>query len=153
MLIRLNIEESNYRLLRRGDQEWIELAVLTGGARALMPQDRHVNQSTLEAAIDRAEDWLMPHAVQISGAYLDVVDATGRLESGLRDVLAMEDRRWTTEELEALFLDIDWMSARPHLMAKLQGREHFVADIVLLRELAHHAKLQEVRLTGSAQEG
>lgn len=153
MLIRLAIGEASYRLLRRSDQDWIELAVLAGGANALMSRGRHVDQSTLEAAIDRAEDWLMPHAVQISGAYLDVIDVTGRLESGLRDVLAMEDRRWTTEEFEALFLDIDWMCARPHLMAKLQGREHFVADIVLLRELAHHAKLKDVRLTGSAQEG
>lgn len=153
MLARLVIDESGYRLLRRGDQDWIELAVLQGGASALLLRNRPVDQRTLEAAIDRAENWLMPHAARISGAHLEVIDATGRLASGLREVLATEDRHWTIEQFETLFLDIDFMSARPHLAVKFQGREHVLADIVLLRELAHHAKLREIRLTDSAGDG
>lgn len=153
MLTRLTIDESSYRLLHCVGQGWVELAVLAGGANALLLRDRPVDQRTLEAAIDRAEDWLMPHATRINGARLEVIDATSRLKSGLRDVLTTEGCLWTTEQFEALFLDIDLMSARPHLAAKLQGREHFVADIVLLRELAHHAKLQDIRLTDSAREG
>lgn len=150
MLTRLTIGASNYRLLRRDERDWTELAVLPGGASALLPHSRPVDQRTLEAAIDRAEDWLMPHAARISGSDLDVLDTTGRLASGLQEVLATEGRHWTTEQFEALFLDIDLMSARPHLAAKLQGREHFVADVVLLRELAHHAKLREIRLADPA---
>lgn len=149
MLTRLTIDEPSYRLSRRGDQDWTELAVLAGGANALLPLDRSVDQRTLEAAIERAEDWLMPHAALISGSHLEVIDATGRLESGLQDVLATESRQWDAGQLESLFLELDFMSARPHLMARFQGREHFVADIVLLRELAHHAKLQGIRLSRS----
>lgn len=151
MLTRLVIDASSYRLSRRVGQDWIELAVLAGGANALLKPGRPIDQRALEAAIDHAEDWLMPQMTQISGAHLDVIDATGRLESGLQEVLATDSRQWDTGQLEALFLEIDFMSARPHLMARLDGRAHFVADMVLLRELAHHAKLQGVRLGPSAQ--
>lgn len=146
MLTRLIIDASSYRLSRHSGQDWTELAVLAGGAGALLPHGHPVNQRALESAIDHAEDWLMPHAAQISGAHLDVTDATGRLESGLEDVLATDSRQWDARQLESLFLEIDFMSARPHLTARLQGRDQFVADIVLLRELAHHAKLQGIRL-------
>ncbi len=147
MLTRLTIDASSYRLSRRSGEDWIELAVLAGGASTLLPQDRSVDQRALETLIERAEDWLMPHVALIKGSHLDVIDATGRLESGLQEVLATENRQWDTGQLESLFLEIDFMSARPHLASRLQGREPFVADIVLLRELAHHAKLQGVRLS------
>lgn len=151
MLTRLGIDASGYRLSRRVGQDWIELAVLAGGASVLLSRDHPVDQRALESAIDHAEDWLMPHMAQISGAHLEVIDVTGRLESGLQEVLATDSRQWDVGELEALFLEIDFMSARPHLMARLESRAHFVADIVLLRELAHHARLQGVRLSASAQ--
>jgi hypothetical protein len=150
MLTRLVIDESSYRLSRRGDQGWMEFAVLAGGANALLAPDRMVDQGALEAAIEHAEDWVMPHAAQLSGSHLDVIDATGRLEFGLQNVLAVDSHQWDKGQLESLFLEIDFMSARPHLMARLQGQEPFVADMVLLRELAHHANLQGVRLSPPA---
>jgi hypothetical protein len=146
MQARLVIDDAGYRLARQQAGDWIPVASLAGGPLALLPGDRPVDQSALEAAIEHAEDWLMPHARVLDGAELEVLDATGQLAAGLQDIAAGDIRAWDSTQLEALFLELDFMTARPHLAAHLKARRGTVAAIVLLRELAHHAKLQRVTL-------
>jgi hypothetical protein len=142
------IIDGSYRLARFHEGAWIELAVLAGGAHAILRDGRPVDQAALEAAIDHAEDWLMPHAVALSGADLEVIDTAGHLDAGLQEVFATDSRQWNSEQLESLFLQLDYMTARPHLAVRLGGHRETVAAIVLMRELAHHAKLERVRLRG-----
>ena len=143
---RLFIDAAGYRLAWRNGEAWTEVAVLAGGADRLLPAGRPIGQAALEAAIEHAEDWLMPHAAGLAGALLEVTDVTGRLAAGLHAVFASDARAWDAAQLEALFLQLDFMSTRPHLAAQLQARREFVADIVLLRELAHHGRLDSIRL-------
>jgi hypothetical protein len=147
MQARLTIDKS-YRLARLHEGAWVDLAVLAGGAHAVLADDRPVDQAALEAAIDHAEDWLMPHAAALSGADLEVIDAAGHLDAGLQEVFSTDSRRWDSAQLESLFLRLDFMTARPHLATRLEGQRETVAAIVLMRELAHHAKLERVTLRG-----
>lgn len=140
------IIDGSYRLARLHEGIWVELAVLAGGAHAVLPDGRPVDQAALETAIDHAEDWLMPHAVALRGAELEVIEAVGRLDAGLQDVFSSDSRQWDTAQLESLFQQLDYMTARPHLAASLEGHRETVAAIVLLRELAHHGKLERVWL-------
>ena len=140
------IIDGSYRLARLHEGAWVELAVLAGGSHSVLPDGRPVGQAALEAAIDHAEDWLMPHAVALSGADLEVINAAGHLDAGLQEVFATDSRQWDSAQLESLFLQLDFMTARPHLAARLEGHRETVAAIVLMRELAHHAKLERVWL-------
>lgn len=148
MLARLFINDAGYQLARLQADDWAELASLPGGPLALLPGARSVDQGALEAAIEHAEDWLMPHAVALNGADLEVVDSTGQLAAGLREIVAADTDEWDAEQLEALFLEVDFMTARPHIAVRLEALRETVAAIVLLRELAHHAKLRRVSLRG-----
>jgi hypothetical protein len=146
MEVRLAIGESAYVLLESRSGHWAELATLEGGSGALLPAGRRLDEGRLEAAIEVAEDWFMPHAAGLRGKALDVIDPTGRLSLGLEQVLSVVSRQWSVEDLEHLFLRlVDMTTGRsPH--PAVQGREGFVADVLLLRELAHHGQLREVRL-------
>ena len=146
MQARLAIDDSGYRLARDAGTGWIELAVLPGGPVALLRGSGSMDERALEAAIEHAEDWLMPHAAALSGAQLEVIDSTGRLASGLRDVFSADARQWDAEQIEALFLELGYMIARPRLASTLDGKRDFVAHIVMLRELAHHSKLRLIVL-------
>ncbi|HSI53720.1 MAG: hypothetical protein ACAH21_04725 [Ramlibacter sp.] len=148
MEARLTITASSYVLSYQKDGAWIEVAALPGGSTALLPGDGLPDDAALEMAIERAEDWVMPHATGLSGGQLEVIDSAGRLGSGLQEVFASQQRQWSVAQLESLFNEIAFRSARPHTAATLVLHRAFVADLVLLRELAHHAKLQQVRLGG-----
>jgi hypothetical protein len=146
MPARLAISESAYTLLDARDAQWIELARLPAGADALLPPARAIDEGGLEAAIEVAEDWLMPHATSLRGEVLHVDDATGRLKAGLEAVLSVTGSEWTVEEIEGLFLRLVDLGTGRNPTPALQGRQRFVADVVMLRELAHHGRLQAVRL-------
>lgn len=146
MQARLTLGAASYRLERLHEGSHIEVATLAGGAQAVLRDDRPVDQAALETAIERTEDWLMPHAAALSGADLDVVDTTGQLAPGLQEVFSATTRQWDAAQLEQLFLQLDFVTARPHLAARLNGHRQTVAAIVLLRELAQHAKLARVEL-------
>ncbi|WBY01352.1 hypothetical protein PE066_18090 [Ramlibacter tataouinensis] len=147
MTARLLIAGNGYVLARRADGGgWTELARLAGGAAALLPAAGRIGEAQLEAAIERAEDWLMPHAAALQGQILDVHDETGRLAEGLQSADLAGAREWNTEALEALFLRlVDRTLGR---FASQADEPAFIAHVLLLRELAHHGKLARVRLAG-----
>lgn len=137
---------ADYVLARQHGAGWTELARLPGGAATLMPDaGAGVGEPQMEGAIERAEDWLMPHAASLQGASLEVRDETRRLVQGLRAGYASSASEWSLEELEGLFLRV---------VDRTLGRRAvwpgdtpaFIADVVLLRELAHHGRLARVRL-------
>jgi hypothetical protein len=140
------VDGSSYVLSRQVGDDWVEVAVLPGGASVLLPGNGLPDEAALEMAIERSEDWVMPHAAGLAGSRLEVSDSTGRLADGLREVFASNGRQWSVAQLESLFNEIAILSARPHTAAALAPHRGFVADLVLLRELAHHGKLQQVRL-------
>lgn len=145
MSTRLLIAADGYVLSRQEGGNWIERGRLAGGAAALLPAAGPIGEAQLEAAIERAEDWLMPHAAPLQGETLEVRDETGRLVKGLRDGCAADAREWRTAELEELFLRlVDRALGRG--AASQAGDPAFVADVVLLRELAHHGRLDAVRI-------
>ncbi|MDB5861157.1 MAG: hypothetical protein JWQ76_4846 [Ramlibacter sp.] len=145
MATRLVIGASSYGLAQARGGAWVELAVLPGGAEALLPAPRRANEAGLEAAIELAEDWLMPHARAIQGEELELVDDTGRLVSGLVAVLSVGQREWSTEGIETMFLRlVDMATGRgPAIPA---DQTSFVVDLLLVRELAHHGRLRRVRI-------
>jgi len=140
------VSENQYALMEPRDGRWAALAVVKGGAAALLPPTRPVDEAGLEAAIQIAEDWLMPHARRLHGAVLEVNDATGRLKLGLDEVLSERRGEWTVEEFEGVFLQLLDMATGRRAAPALQGREQFIADVLMLRELAHHGQVRAVRL-------
>lgn len=146
MAARLVINEGRYALLADEQGHWREIAVLHGGASALLPPTRLVDEGRLEAAIEKAEDWLMPHAPRLRGQVLEVIDATGRLASGLDAVLPVATRDWTVDDVEAFFLRLTDAATGRRPSSALDGRQLFIADIVLLRELAHHGQLLTIHM-------
>jgi hypothetical protein len=141
-----NIGVDAYRLSLERDGLRVELAMLAGGADALLRASAPVSEATLEAAIERAEDWLMPHAAGLSGEALEVVDETGRLQPGLARVLGERGDDWNVGEIESLFLRLLDMATGRVPSPLLEGQQALVADILLLRELAHHGKLERITL-------
>ena len=119
---------------------WLDEELLTrlnGGAAALLagagPQLREID---IETAIEHAEDWLMPFSKQLEGLQLTVRDSTGRLRSRFS-----EHAPYSVEQVEQAFTNVHYEVVR--------GQTHDsdgVADIVLLRELAHHGRLSGVVL-------
>jgi hypothetical protein len=146
MSARLVISENAYSLLEAGGGQWSEIALLAKGAAALFPGARPVNEAGLEAAIEVAEDWLMPHAARLRGEILEVEDPTGRLKSGLDEVLAVESAAWTIADVEGFFLRLVDLATGRLPAPGVQARWQFAADLLLLRELAHHGQLRELRL-------
>lgn len=146
MPVRLVIAENAYSLLVEQDGAWTELAALPGGAAALIPSTSAVGEAGLEHAIEVAEDWLMPHATRLRGETLEVSDPTGRLKTGLRELLSVGAGAWSIEDVEGIFRRlVDLTTGRSPSPAAL-SRPFFIADVLLLRELAHHGRVRELRI-------
>ncbi|MBK6007962.1 hypothetical protein JJB11_17825 [Ramlibacter ginsenosidimutans] len=113
------------------------LARLDGGAEALLSgAGERLRELDIEVAIERSEEWLMPSSRLLQGLELKVRDATGRMRSMLG-----ASASFTLAEVEQAF-------ARAH-DAVAHGRpvsRGGVADVVLLRELAHHGRLSRILL-------
>ena len=146
MPLRLVIAPDHYSLIEERDGAWAELALLSGGAATLLAPTGALDDRSLEAAIEIAEDWLMPHAARLRDRVLDVDDTTARIHSGLEDVLSVTAREWNVEGIEQLSLQLVDMATGRRARRALQGQQAFVADVLLLRELAHHGQLHEIRL-------
>lgn len=146
MTVRLLITDTAYVLQQIEDGAWSDIAVLPGGASALLPPAAPLDEARLEAAIQVAEDWLMPHARRLHGQVLEVQDATGRLPSGLEEVLSEQNRAWSVAGFEALFLRIVDLATGRRAAVAIAHRSRFVADVLLVRELAHHGAVLQVVL-------
>lgn len=146
MTARLAISEDRYVLQQASDAGLNDLAVLPGGASALLPATRPLDEACLELAIEVAENWLMPHARQLRGDVLEASDTTGRLASGLKDVLSAQSTTWGVADLEQLFLRMVDLATGKVAHPALEGRQAFAADLLMLRELAHHGAVGEIRL-------
>lgn len=146
MTARLVIAEGTYVLQQETDAGWNDLAVLNGGAGALLPATRHLDEAGLEIAIEVAENWLMPHARHLRGDVLEVSDTTGRLASGLTDVLSAQSTTWGIADLEQFFLRMLDLATGRVASPALEGRQAFAADLLMIRELAHHGAVREIRL-------
>jgi hypothetical protein len=113
------------------------LARLDGGAAALLSgAGERLRELDIEAAIERSEEWLMPSSRLLQGLPLTVHDATGRLRGMLG-----ESASFTLAEVEQAFSRAH--DAVAHGRAASRGG---VADVVLLRELAHHGRLSRIVL-------
>ena len=129
--LHLDVRADAYELRLDGEV----LARLEGGAAALLRgAGVRLREVDIEAAIERSEDWLMPSSKRIEGLDLRVRDATGRVRAALGDQAS-----FTTEQVEQAF--------NRAFDAVAHGRPidpESVADVVLLRELAHHGRLARV---------
>lgn len=146
MPARLIIAEAQYLLAQERGRAWTDLAVLAGGAEALMPANRAVDAYQLEAAIETAENWLMPHAPGLRGEVLEIHDETGRLKAGMASVLAVTSIHWRVADVEGFFLRLVDAATGRHPSPLLAGRRPFVGDLVLVRELAHHGQLAAIHV-------
>ncbi|MBL0422501.1 hypothetical protein JI739_19300 [Ramlibacter sp. AW1] len=140
------ISEATYVLQQESEAGWNDRAVLNGGASALLPAMRPLDEASLEMAIEVAENWLMPHARHLRGDVLEVSDTTGRLTSGLMDVMSESATSWSVADLEQLFLRMVDLATGRIASPALEGRRAFAADLLILRELAHHGDVGEIRL-------
>ncbi len=145
MAARLVISETQYVLQQVRGGAWTDLAVLAGGAEALMPSSRAVDERQLEAAIETAEDWLMPHAPGLRGEGLEVQDNLGRLKAGMENVLSVTTSQWSMAEVESFFLRMVDAATGRHPSPLLAGRHHFVADLLALFALEVDDLLSEGR--------
>lgn len=146
MTARLVISEDTYVLQQATDTGWNDLAVLAGGASALLPVRRPLDEARLEMAVEVAENWLMPHANRIRDDVVEVEDATGRLASGLKDVLWARGSNWGVADIEQLFVRMVDLATGKRASPALEGQQAFAADLLMLRELAHHGSVREIRL-------
>lgn len=144
--MRLVIAVNGYTLAQLQGNEALAIAFLPRGAEALLSSAQPVNEGRLEAAIETAEDWLMPHTARLRGEVLEVEDVTGRLKAGLRDVLSVTPSEWRIDDIERFFLSLVEMATGRTAPPVLQGKSAFIADVLLLRELAHHGQLSAIRL-------
>jgi hypothetical protein len=114
-----------------------ELALLHGGtATLLVGAGERLRELDIEAAIERSEEWLMPCSRLLQGLELVVHDATGRVRGMLG-----ASASFTLAEVEQAFTRA--YDAVAHGRAVSRGG---VADVVLLRELAHHGRLSLIVL-------
>lgn len=146
MPVRFVIAEDGYALLREMGGHWSEIAALPGGARALLPAAGSVDEGALERAIEVAEDWLMPHAAHLHGETLEVSDPTGRLKAALMALLPIVPDAWSTMEIEALFLRLVDLATRRWPPQDALEWPVFVADVTMLRELAHHGQVKGLHI-------
>jgi hypothetical protein len=123
----------------------MESASFHGGAASLMTGEMPVGEASLERAIEIAEDWLMPLAVHLRDMVLEMDDPSDRFAGELKSLLAVTTREWTVAEIEEMFLQVvDMATGRGS--AALQSHRDFVADLLLIRELAHHGRVSKVKL-------
>ncbi|MFM6999743.1 MAG: hypothetical protein ACKOXU_01550 [Limnohabitans sp.] len=148
MTFRLLISEKDYVLSVRLDKVWVERARLQGGASALLPAHGEVTDYHLEVAIQRAEDWISPCVLSMRGEVLEVADDTGRLIDGLHVVLAADERVWPVEAVEERFRSVVDLATGRFVPEALKTRSAFIADLLLVREIAHHGRVSEILLTG-----
>jgi len=131
--LHLDVRADAYELRLDGEV----LARLEGGAAALVSRaGGRLREIDIETAIERSEDWLMPSSKRFQGLDLRVRDATGRVRGNLGDPSSL-----TSGQVEQAFDRV--------FDAVAHGRSiepENVADVVLLRELAHHGKLARVLL-------
>jgi hypothetical protein len=146
MAARLVISETKYVLQHMRGGAWTDLAVLAGGAESILPSNRPVDETRLEAAIEAAENWLMPYAAGLRGEALAVQDEVGRVKAGMENVLSVTTDQWSVADVEGFFLRLVRTATGRHPCPLLAGRHPFVADLVLLRELAHHGRLAQIRV-------
>ena len=113
------------------------LARLEGGPLALLAgAGERLRAVDVEAAIERAEDWLMPSSKPFQGLALHVQDSRGRLRDRLGAHASL-----TPEEVERAF-----SRAVDDVAFNRPIDRNFVADLVLVRELVHHGRLPRVVL-------
>jgi hypothetical protein len=131
--LELVVEADAYELCEDGRL----LARMSGGASTLLPgAPSRLREIDMEAAIERAEDWLMPFCTAPDDHQLLVLDKTGRIFS------FFDGRsRLSPAEVEQAFTRMH--DAVAHQRAA-QG--DVMADVVLLREFVHHARLAQVEL-------
>ncbi len=129
----LDVEPYSYALLLDGQF----VSTLEGGAAALMSgASARLREIDIEYAIERSEEWLMPFSKAFQGRVLRVRDRTGRVQEALGGRTSLN-----LHEIEQVF-------TRAH-DAVAHGRpaaRDAVADVVLLRELAHHGMLARIEL-------
>jgi hypothetical protein len=145
---RLVLAATEYELSFERQDGAVQTELLRGGAQSLVDHARPVGEAVLEAAIERAEDWLMPFATELRDKTLDIDDPAGRFRFGLQAVLSVTSEEWNTPEVESMFLRVVDIATGRNPSA-LDGRQAFVADLLLLRELAHHGGLNLLRLRSS----
>ena len=146
MSAHLLITDRTYVLSLLQNGRSTDLAQLEGAAQCLLPAHLPVSEGLLEAAIEMAEDWLMPHATRLQGKVLEVTDTSGSLRAGLVSVLSSNARQWTVEELEQSFLRLVDEAAGRVVSESLQTHRPFLAHLLLLRELAHHGRVSGIQL-------
>ncbi len=131
--LQLDITEDAYALRLDGRV----LARLEGGAAVLLSgAGERLRELDIEAAIERSEEWLMPFSRLLQGLELRVRDVTGRVRGMLG-----QQACFTVDKVEQAFADV--------LDAVAHGRftrRAGVADVVLLRELAHHGRPSRILL-------
>ena len=111
------------------------LARLEGGPLALLAgAGERLRDLDIEAAIERAEDWLMPSSRSFHGLDLHVRDVPGRLRDGLGAHASLKP-----EEVECAF-----SRAFDDVAFSRSIDRGLVADLVLLRELVHHGGLPRI---------
>lgn len=146
MELELLIEEKAYVLSTIHDAQALELSRFSGGAQQLLPGIGIPTESQLEAAIYIAEEWLMPHVKRLDGGALNIQDTSGRWASGLSSILGSRSRSWSLKSIEQDFLKVIELVAGRHPPYELDRHRLFLADLLLVRELAHHGKIVSISL-------
>ncbi|HTH78153.1 MAG TPA: hypothetical protein VL593_04180 [Ramlibacter sp.] len=129
----LHIELNSYALQLDGQV----VSTLAGGAAALMAgAPAQLREIDIENAIERSEEWLMPFSKSFQRRVLRIRDVTGRVKKTLGGRTSLD----LQETEQAFSRACDAVSHRRPV-----AREA-VADLVLLRELAHHGMLVRIQL-------
>lgn len=88
----------------------------------------------------------MPHAARLRGETLEVSDPTGRLNAALKARRPIVPDACSTMEIEALFLQlVELATGRLPPQDALEWPV-FVADVTMLRELAHHGQVKGLQV-------
>lgn len=144
----LRVEEQAYVLSTSLNGQPVTLSRLQGGADRLLPGIGAPGEAQLESAIATAEEWLMPHlSGQRKGQALHVTDLTGRLASGLLNVLGTSERVWSLTDIEQVFEKVVDLATGRNPPVALSQHPLFVADLLLMREIAHHGQVASVSLS------
>ena len=131
--LHLDIRADAYELRLDGEV----LGRLAGGAATLLSgAGERLRELDIETAIERAEEWLMPSSRRFQALELQVHDATGRLRTVLGNQAS-----FTLAQIEDVFDRTHAAVVRGHVTDRAA-----VADVVLLRELAHHGRLSRLVL-------